>query len=155
MTVPPCPGFITNGFMLQDLDQVRAAVYQAIRAYAASHANNQLPSQFLCSYDNQYHALTPEEIRDALFHGPGAWDYVATYNELDGLINGTAAAAAGVGVFNGVSSTSDAEFEQIMTPATPVNTPADPDPVLSDLSTSDGNNIEKVDHEIVVNSGGS
>jgi hypothetical protein len=154
MTVPPCPGFITNGFMLQDLDQVRALVYQAIRMYVQNPANNQLPNQFLCSYDNQYHALTPEEIRDALFHGPGAWDYVATYNELDGLINGTAAAAAGVGTFNGVSATSDAEFERIMTPGTPVNTPTDPLPVAEDL-TIEGTNLETVDHEIVVNSGGS
>ena len=152
MTVAPnCNTFTTTGFNLQDLPKIRASVSEAVRLRAQDPSYTDFPSSFTCSHCGRDHALTPEEIRDGLFRGPGQVDFVASYNEYLAAINGIPAAEVGSGFTNGVATNADVEISRVINPVEVVDTPVDPDPVEEDLSPD----IEKDDQEIVTETGGS
>lgn len=85
--VPACNTLVTNGFHLLDLDSIRASFYSAVKMFAQDRESiTTFPNRLLCSHCNEVHELTPDEINTALFLGPGAVDFVATYNELFAIL---------------------------------------------------------------------
>lgn len=146
-----CNTLTTNGFNLQDLPVIKAQVREAVLLHAQNNAVTNFPSQFNCSHCGNQHSLTPEEIRDGLFRGPGQVDFVASYNEYLATINGIPAAQLGAGFTNGISSGTDTEIDKVINPGAVINTPVDPIPVQADVITE----VAIDDHEIVVETGGS
>lgn len=149
--VDNCNTFVTTGFNLQDLPTIRASVHEAVKLHAQDPSYVDFPNSFVCSHCNQAHALTPEEIRDGLFRGPGQVDFVASYNEYLAAIDGIPAAQVGSGFINGVATNADTEISRVINPAEVIDTPVDPDPVEEDLSQD----IKQDDETIVEESGGS
>lgn len=148
--VANCNTLITNGFNLQDLPKIKAQVREAVLLHAQDNSYTTFPDAFLCSHCGNSHALTPEEIRDGLFHGPGSTDLVASYNEFLATIDGIPAAEVGSDFTNGVASTTDLEIDKMINPDAVINTPVDPNPVAADVITE----VATDDHQIVVESGG-
>ena len=148
--VANCNPLTMNGFNLQDLPVIKAQVREAVLLHAQDNSYTGFPTQFNCSHCGNQHALTPEEIRDGLFRGPGQTDFVASYNEYLAAINGIPAASLGSGFTNGVSTSTDTEIDKVINPAAVINTPVDPDPVAADVITE----VATDDHAIVVESGG-
>lgn len=147
---PNCNPLTTNGFNLQDLPVIRQQVREAVLLHAQNSGYTNFPTQFNCSHCGNQHSLTPEEIRDGLFRGPGQVDFEASYNEYLAAINGIPAAQIGAGFTNGVSSTTDIEIAKVINAAAVINTPVDPNPVAADVVTE----VATDDHAIVVETGG-
>lgn len=147
---PNCNTLTTNGFHLEDLPAIRAQVMEAVKLHAQDNSYTNFPTQFNCSHCGNQHSLTPEEIRDSLFRGPGQVDFVASYNEYLAAINGIPAAQVGDGFTNSISSSTDTEISKVINPAEVINTPVDPEPVAADVVTE----VATDDHEIVVEDGG-
>lgn len=147
---PNCNPLTMNGFNLQDLPVIKAQVREAVLLHAQTPGSTVYPTQFNCSHCGNQHSLTPEEIRDGLFRGPGQTDFVASYNEYLSAINGVPAASVGSAFTNGVSSTTDMEIDKVINSAAVINTPVDPNPVAAAIISE----VATDDHQIVVETGG-
>ena len=139
-----CNTLVTNGFHLEDLPKLKDRVREAVRLHAQDNSYKDFPNEFDCSHCGDNHPLTAEELRDALFRGPGQTDFVATYNEYMAMINGVPASSVGVDYTNGVSGNSDVEISSVINPLEPKGEdPEDPDPVEEDI-TPDVRESEKL-----------
>jgi hypothetical protein len=112
-----CNTFLTTGFHLNDLNQLKNAVFDAVRNYKAS-GERSWPELFTCSHCGQPHSVSVEEIRNALFKGPGApLDFSAAYDEFAAILSGMPPADAGYGDLNGFNGNSDAEIAHVIDPS--------------------------------------
>lgn len=90
--VDKCNTLITTGYSLLDLPKIKDRVREAVKMYAQDNTFNGFPTEFSCSHCGNEHELNPSEIKDALFKGPGADDFVASYNEHIATLKGVPAA---------------------------------------------------------------
>lgn len=133
---PDCGTFQSTGFHLSDLDQLKHLVRNAVLNFKENPELKHLPEYFLCSHCGLIHGLTPEEIHNALFTGPGAIDLAATFDEFKAILDGAPVAAAGVDLNNATSVSTDETFSNMIKPVTET-APVTPAPELGDDNGSD------------------
>jgi len=109
-----CNTLITNDFHLADLPVIRERVREAVRLHAQDNSYDSFPEEFKCSHCGNEHALTPEEVKNALFTGPGQVDLVASSNEYMAILNKTPVASAGEDYNNGVSRSSSFNVAEVI-----------------------------------------
>jgi hypothetical protein len=126
---PDCNTFTTTGFNLHDLPTIRAQVREAVLFHAQDKSFNLFPNAFVCSHCGDPHALTPEQIKNGLFRGPGQVDFVASLNEFLAAINGIPAADVGKDFTNGVSRRTEINIDQVINPPEI----AEPEPVSEEV----------------------
>lgn len=108
----PCNTFNAVGFHLADLDQLKNKTREVV-TYLASHledfvfAKNMLPTVFSCSHCGSPHYIGLDGLEKALFHGPGAIDKTAAFDEYKAIMNGRFPAEAGLGLRNATSRSTD------------------------------------------------
>ena len=105
---PNCNTFVTTGFHLDDVTSLMGAVREAVKLYAQEGVPT-LPDRFVCSHCGNVHGLTAEEVRNALFNGPGSYDFVATYDEFLALLGWPRTPED-----NSVSGNSEIEISQLV-----------------------------------------
>lgn len=115
----PCSTFITVGFHLNDIDQVKTRVFRTTKLYANDKEEQPPIDSFTCSHCGKLHALTVDMINGALYEHPAGYDKGAMYDQLYfGIIENEKDGAAGAGIDwrNGFSSNTEVEILGIVAP---------------------------------------